>query len=259
MTNKKFTGFDLNIPKIAANLLKGKDAEKLYKAIEQNTSKFRENANLGFINYQEGEIFGSNFFRNGQINYLLKNSGIRTAVPGDDINGDVFNLINGKFYTHFNAHIFHNKKPSHKRNEGLWIKVNELIEEINGNVPAHGMIQGYYILPDNSEINYGVKIMPAPNFEIIEDDRFSEKYKGRRFKTVDKIGLPPREELERNEGSRTFYTRADGLSTFCLNHLNELDASDDDLIGYYNYDGRVVAVSDAESVAPQNFEVEKNN
>ena len=38
------------------------------------------------------------------------------------------------------------------------------------------MIKGFYTLPDKTETNYGVKVVPASNFELIEDDRLSGRY-----------------------------------------------------------------------------------
>jgi len=242
MANKKFTKFDWNTPKIVATLLKGKDAERLYNEIQSDNKKFGKNSNLGFIGYQNGEVVGSTSLRSGQINYKLRNSGIRTAVPEDDVGGDIFNLIRGKGYTDFNAYVVHNKKPNYKKNEGLWVKTNELIEKINGSVPAHSMIQSFYTLPDKNEMTYGVKIIPTPNFKIFDDDRVSGKYHRWRFDNVDEKGLPI--NLDKSKGKKTFYTRDEGLSRVFLDGNGGLNVWGDSL-EYSNDGGRVVAVSDA--------------
>jgi len=250
MIKNKFTNFNWNNPKVVATLPQGKDAEKLYNSIKKNEKKFGKD--LGFLDYKNGEIRGSNLLRAGQINYLLKNSGIRVAVPRDDFNESIFNLVRENFYTDFNALVVHKDRPSYKKNNGLWKKVTELIEDINGSVPKHSMVQGYYTLPDKNEMKYGVKIVPAPNFEIIEDNRLSEEYDGWKFDNVDEKGLPL--NLDESKGERTFYTRNDGLSGVYLD--SGLSAGDSNL-SYSDHDGRVVLVFDAKGVAPQNFEVER--
>jgi len=253
MASKKFTNFEWKVPSVIATLPEGKDAKKLYNAIKANEASFDGISKLGFLDYNLKQIRGSNSFRAGQMNKLLKNSGVRVAVPGDDFNGDIYNLIKDKYYTDFNAFAVHKEKPNYEKNNGLWTRVSELIEEVNGSVPAHSMIQGFYALPNKTEKNYGIKIVSASNFELIEDDRLSERYNGWKFDKVDEKGLPL--SLDKSKGNRTFYTRNDGLSRVFLNNNGDLNAWGDDLAGS-NYSGRVVLVSDAEGVVPRNFEVE---
>jgi len=241
MTKKKFTNFSWNNPKIVATLPQGKDAEKLYNSIKENEKKFGEDSDLGFIDYKNREIRGSNPLRAGQINYLLKNSGIRVAVPKDDFNGDIYNLIRGKFYAGFNALVVHKDRPIYKKNNGLWKKVIELIEDINGSVPTHSMVQGYSTLPDKNEMEYGVKIVPAPNFEIIKDDRLSGEHYGWKFDNVDEKGLPL--SLDKSKGKRTFYIRNDGLSEVYLDWNSNLIANYSNL-SLSDVDGRVILVKD---------------
>ena len=143
MVSKKFTNFEWKVPSVIATLPEGKDAKKLYNAVKANEASFDGSSKLGFIDYNSGQIRGSNSFRTGQMNKLLKNSGVRVAVPGDDFNGDIYNLIKKKYYTDFNAYIVHKEKSNYEKNNGLWTRVSELIEEVNGSIPAHSMIKGF--------------------------------------------------------------------------------------------------------------------
>jgi len=255
MLKVKYSRFDWQIPKIVATLPKGEDAEKLHKAYETEVQKFpiKDWSRLKYDSYKK-EIYNSNNIDAGVVNNLVKNSGIRVAVPGDDIYGDIFRLIQGKYYTDFNANCVHKNKPSYEKNNGLWRKVIELAEKTNGDVKYPFMIQGFYNVSDKSEENYGVKIVPASNFKIIEDDRLSEKYNGWKFDNVDENGLPL--NLDKLKGGRTWHTGNEGLLGFNLDRYSGLGSWDGDLAGSVD-DGRVVFVDDAGGVALENFNVEK--
>ncbi len=249
MGSLKYTNFDWQMPKVIASLPKGEDAEKLYKAYQAKIQKFpiQHWSRLKYKLYNK-EIFHSNNIDAGVINNVLKDSSVRVAVPGDDAYGDIRRLIQGKYYTDFNANVAHKDKPSYEKNNGLWRKVIELAEENKGNVKYPFMIQSFYNLPDKNEKNYGVKIVPARNFKIIEDDRLSDKFSGWKFDNVDEDGLPV--GLDKSKGSRTWYTRNDGLSKVFLYGDSDLFASNVNL-DYSDGSGRVVLIEDAEGVAPK--------
>lgn len=162
---------------------------------------------------------------------------MRVAVPGDDVNGDILGLISGKYYTDFNASCVREKEPSYEKSKGLWKRIIELAEEKEGSVKFPFMIQGFYILPDANEENYKLKIVSAPDFKVIFDERLFGKYNERKFNSVDKIGLPIFDE----NGKRTYYSRDDGLSGLFLGRYLGLYSNNDDLASSYD-DGRVVLV-----------------
>jgi hypothetical protein len=254
---KAFTNFKWNIPSLIVSLPEGDSAEALFQDYAKGIQKFEPNNDVNVLKYNPEiqAITGSNVFANGFLNYLLRNSGVRTSVPRDDIHDSIFNQIRNKYYNDFNALVAQKDLPSFEKNKGLWKKVIELAEAKKGSVKFPFMISGFYILPDKTDKDYGVKIISAPNFEIIEDERFKGDYNEWKFDDTDENGLPV--GLNKNKGSRTFYTRKDGLSGVCLGRVGILDAISDSLaISYGN--GRVVLVSNAESVANATlFSVEK--
>ena len=248
MAIKGYANFDWQVPKVVASLLKGKDAEKLYKEVKEDENSF-EKSSMGFLDYNSNEIRGSNPLRAGQIYRLIGGSKVRVAVPGDDFKGGISNLIKSKYYTDFNVLVAHKDKPIYEKNNGLWKKVIELAQGKKGNLIFPFMVQGFYVLPDKKETGYEVKIVPASNFEVIVDDRLSGKYNEWNFDEVDERGLPI--NLDKYKGNRIFYTRNDGLSGVCLSRLLNLGAGNDDLADSLD-DGRVVAVYDVKGVAPKN-------
>ncbi|MDP3966122.1 MAG: hypothetical protein Q8Q04_01175 [archaeon] len=191
------------------------NSKEIYENIRED-DKFFGQFNLGFIDFYSGEIRGSNPLRTGQINRLLKDSELRIAVPEDNSKGKIYNLLGNKYTTDFNALVVQGNPPSYLRNHNLWVKMVELAEEENGHANFPFIIQGFYTFSDKSEPEYGVKITPGSNFKIIEDDRLSIKYDGKKFKTFDERGLPLLEELKRDEGPLKFRTREDGLSRIML-------------------------------------------
>ena len=242
----KYKKFD-SLLKPIPFLIKGKDASRLYKDIQKDDKFFQKY--LGFLEYVEysNEIRGSSPLRTGQINKIVANSGLRVAVPGDDVNREVYNLIKGGFYAYidFNALSVYADMPLNKKNTSLWNKVTELAEEKQGRVKFPFMIQGFYIIPDGNH----EKIIPASNFKIIEDERLSEKYNEWRFDHIDNYGIP--NDLKKEKGFRVLRTRKDGLSRVFLNQKSvfsnknpELNLSDDNLF-VSNDRGRIVLVRDA--------------
>jgi len=225
---------------IFSYLPRGKNAERLYKAYQTYLKEFPI-SNWSRLKYNESTkgIYGSGNIDAGVINHVLKNSGIRVAVPSDDFDEDIFRLIVRVYYTDFNANAVQQTKPFFKKNNGLWRNAIELAEETNGSVKYPFMIQGFYNCPDRTEKNYGIKIVKAPNFAIIEDDRLSKKYNGWKFNSVDKTGLPV--DLDKSEGSRTFHTNNNGLSRYYLDRYLDAGSDCEDLVNSYDY-GRVVLV-----------------
>jgi len=243
MKKQSYTDFKWNVPKIIVSLPEGKSAEALF----QDYLKCAENSDaLNVLKYNGQTITGSNVFANGLINYILRDSGIRTSVPRDDVSGDILNKIRNNYYSDFNALVAQKDQPSSEKNKGLWKRVIELAEEKKGSVKFPFMISGFYVLPDKIDKDYGIKIVPASNFEIIEDERLSGNYNNWKFENVDENGLPV--DLNKNKGSKTLYTRNNGLSRFYLDRDSDVDSNDRDLV-VSNDVGRVVLVSNAESVA----------
>jgi len=261
---RNFEGIDTQKP----FLIKGEDAWRLYEDIQKDDKSFQGDG-LGHISYlgSSKELVGSNPLRSGQINRILANSGLRVAVPGDDINGEVYNSIRKAFlHTDFNALNVYESSPNLFGGSylPLWKSVTELAEEKQGRVKFPFMIQGFYIIPDGKH----EKIIPASNFKIIEDERLSEKYNEWRFDHVDNVGIPS--DLSKTNGKRIFYTTMygnRGLSRFFMDSDSNLSLRDRDLffsvlpsVGYFSPigTGRMVLVKDPKISEVENQEKKGN-
>jgi len=184
---KKFVKFDYQIPSIVPTFLKGEDAWRLYKAIKKDE---KVNIYLGDLEFSSAfqEIKGSSSLRNGQINRIVADSGLRTVVPTDDIYGVIFPLIIGTaLNTDFNS-LDVRKEESGDNNLGLSKKLVKLAEEHQGRVKFPFRIQGFYTVFDKRGKDYEVKIIPANNFEIIHDKRLNIA-PGTKFSGLDEKGM----------------------------------------------------------------------
>ena len=266
MGKQTYRYFKNNLPKVVVYLPEGGDAEKLYKDYQKALEHFPitdwsrleyvedSERTYGISNMGKEVILGSNNVDQGVINHLLRNSGLRVAVPRDDFHGDISAIVRGKYFTDFNATIGYQNKPSCERDKGLHRKILDLGEEKNGSVYFPFMIQGFYTLPDENEECYGVKIVPGPNFKIFQDDRFSGKYNEMKFEEVDEIGLPVK--LKHSAVGRTWLTKRseDGLSRLCLSpHLNLGYMHEDIINSGQNF--TLLFVNDTESTELQTFRI----
>ena len=198
-----------------------------------------------FVDTNNESARGSNVFIAGGINKVLEGSKFRVATPTDNIYKTIFPLVKDRFYTDLNALDVKEKKPDYKRNNGLWKKVIELAEQKLERQPIFPFrVQGFSCVPDETGKDYGARIVPADNFEIIEDDR---------------LGLPSKTIFSRledngviipdNNGDKRWYSLDNGLSGVCLGRSSDLVARGGDL-GGSDVDGRVVVV-DAVGVASE--------
>ena len=101
------------------------------------------------------------------------------------------------------------------------------------------MISGFDVQPSETpQQGYGINIIPRTDFTAIPDERLAHKNNRKRFTNVDDLGLP----IFDKNGTRTFYTRNQGLSRLYLGRNLDLDSGIGDL-SYSDSDGRVVVVS----------------
>lgn len=171
MEKEIFSEFESNKPKVELWLPHGEDAKKLFKVYKEKVKEYSINDwSKSNYNPKTKEIYGMSHIEQAVYNYILKDSGFRAALNEDNKYGNVFRLIKGKYYAEFNSLCVSPEKPVYERNNGIWKKAMELGEEKFGKVKNKFRINGFYYLPDGTEKGYGVKIVPAENFEVIEDE-----------------------------------------------------------------------------------------
>lgn len=171
MEKQIFSEFESNKPKVELWLPHGEDAENLFKAYKEKVKEYSINDwSKSNYNSQTKEIYGMSHIEQAVYNYVFKDSRFQVALNEDDKYGDIFRLIKGKYYAEFNTLCVSPKKPHYERNNGIWKKAMELGEEKFGKVKSDFRIDGFYYLPDYNEEGYGVKIVPAKDFRIFEDN-----------------------------------------------------------------------------------------
>jgi len=201
------------------------------------------NSNFSFYDTDKESARGSSPIINGAVNCVLRDSKFRTAVPTDNIYSTIFPMIEGNFYTDFNAFDVREMKHSYERNDTLWKRVIELAEEKQGSVKFPFRMQGFYCILDKNEKGYGFGILPANNFRIIEDERLN-LLSETRFNLLDENGII----VPDKKGKFNWYTIDDGLSRVCMDGVGVLSSGDGSLASSDDY-GRVVVVN-AKGVAP---------
>ena len=201
----------------------------------QITTQYQNNPN--FVDLTNVE--GSNIFTNALINEILNKQGKRTAIPSDDKNNKIFELIKNKYYTDFNALVVRSNKPSVEKNTNILQDIIETTKQKQRKIKFPFMITGFYVkpFPEDSD-NYGLKFIPSPDFNYIEDERLDgTKYPtNTMFNKVDDLGLPIFDE----NGTRTWYSKQTGLSWFYLYSDSGLFSNGG--LAYSNSVGRVAFV-----------------
>ncbi len=157
----------------------------LLKEVKPVYEEARKSNNVFAFESIDDVAKGSNVPIAGLINKIVAPN-FRVAVPTDDIYETIFPMIKGKFYSDLNALDVWQVKPNYDRNLKIWRKVNELAEERLKRTPKSAFrIQGFYCIPNKNYKDYGMKIIPAPNFRVIESDKLSLSSETR-FDSLDK-------------------------------------------------------------------------
>ncbi len=235
------------------SFLNGRFGQSIYDAYQQGRdSTYNGNPNLR-LQLQDGVVTGSNFFDAVLINQLLRQGNVqgnpRTPLPADLSNPEVLEMVRGKYYIDSQALVLRGTTDSYNsKNDPLarflaeqeGVDLSRLERE-----PA--LIYGFDLKLDESKEGYGLLVVPSDNFTVHHDDRLNNKWNGYRFNNVDEMGLPT--NLDKNKGSRTFYTRDSGLSRLDLGRGLDLGSGWNDL-GNSDSDGRVVVLS-GEATAPK--------
>lgn len=241
LEQRKFDSFEWQVPQIVTSIAQGEDAEALYNALVEDVKTNYHNHSSFTVSRYDPEtksILGSNIPLVSRLNELVEPSGLRTAVPADDQYGDISRLVQGRFYTTFNALVLRTRGDNYKPNDSLAKDLADKVEQKQGrlNLPVM-IVRPVARYSENSE--YGFFTNLDDQTFIIEDPRLDgEKYPtGMKFDNVDELGLP----IFDKKGERTWYAREGGLSGFDLNS-NLLLYSSDERLAYSLAIGRVVLV-----------------
>ncbi len=243
MTETKFQRFNWNIPRIKASLPEGEDTEELYNTFNQDIKdSYVNNLKIKVLNYdsETNSITGSNIFAVSRLSEILREYGLRTAIPSDDRYGNISNLVKGRFYTNFNALILRTVGDSYKINDEIAKNLAEKIENREGKLKLPLMVVAPLIrYSQDKENSYQLVFDLSDKTQIIEDERLDgKKYRTEKFNEVDDLGLP----LFDRRGNRTWYAREDGLVRLYLGR--NLDANSDfEDLAYSSAGGLVVLVS----------------
>ena len=243
MTEIKFQRFNWNLPRIRISIAEGKDAEELYNTFNQDIKdNYANNPNIEVLNYNSktNSIKGSNIFAVSRLSEILREYGLRTAIPSDDRYGNISNLVKGRFYTNFNALILRTAGDSYKPNDKIAKDLAEKIENREGKLKLPLMVVAPLVRYSKDKENpYQLVFDLSDKTQLINDERLDrKKYQtGMKFSEVDDLGLP----LFNKEGDRTWYAREDGLAGFTCTGL--VADSDYERLACSSAGGRVVLVS----------------
>ena len=227
--------FEWNTPQIQTTFPQGEDAQELYQQLGGYITR------LGDIQYnpETKTIIGSTPFLSARIDTLVRPLGLRTTNLRDLSRPEVMQMIKDNHYADAPILVLRTTKDSYERNQSLINQLTQQIEEANGKLELPVMISGFDVQPSETpQQGYGINIIPRTDFTAIPDERLAHKNNRKRFTNVDDLGLP----IFDKNGTRTFYTRNQGLSRLYLGRNLDLDSGIGDL-SYSDSDGRVVVVS----------------
>ena len=181
------------------------------------------------------------------MNKILSKEGLRTANLSDVqkiIDRDE-NFLK-KFYVDLGVVLRTKNEPNSYLANQLGKEAKEMGYKFSNKSPLVFKPSDLELIVDSdSPSGLGFKIKESGNpFNVSE---FNNKNDSKSFKKANEKGIP----IFDKEGNRTLYTRDDGLSGVYLNRYSDLSSGGDYLAGSSD-NGRVVAVSDAEGVAPKN-------
>lgn len=204
------------------------------------------------LQYQNGTVTNSTLFDVTLINQIIEalQGNPRTPLPLDLSDPRVLAMIHNQFYADSQAAVLRSLSDSYNvKNEPLAASLAEHID-IARLAKEPALMHGFTLEPwHDDKKGYDLLLVPREGKFIVHyDDRLTEKWNCYKFDKVDSLGLPI--NLSESKGSRTWYTRADGLSRLYLNRDLNLNSNYDNLDNS-NADGRVVVLG-GEATA-QNF------
>ena len=225
--------FDFIVPTVVPSFVKGQDAKTLLDKVSKTIKSGI------WYDADSRTIKGSNSFLNAVINTEVRPLGIRVVNLRDLSRPEVMKMIEGNHYSDTPAIVFRTMEDGYEQNNLLIKKLAQQVEHLNGKLQLPVLVTGFDVVPSEDKKGYGLEIVPRDDFAALHDERLSGKYDSKRFSNIDENGLP----IFDKNGSRTWHTRNEGLSGFCLNRGLNLGYYGGDL-AYSDWSGRVVLVRD---------------
>jgi|SRR3989344_646326 len=214
-------------------LISGDDALKVYNSLS-------EQARVGLKMTDHNDkptMIGSTPIAVANLDLFAQKYGARTPNLRDLSRPELMRIAQGKHYIDSRNLVARSREDSNYPKNNPFLKtIYELAEQKLGSIKQPFMIEGFSFVPKpEDKNNYGLSLVPTPEFSTVQDERFDGKYNGQKFSEVDELGLP---KFDRN-GSRTWYAKSEGLSRLYLNGDLDLNSNFDDLAVSY-VGGRVV-------------------
>ncbi len=213
---------------VTPTFLRGRIASSLYPMHQQAKARLNDNPNLK-LKYDGSQITESTIFDVAVIDELVRQHGVRTAMPYDIWGNQAFmKAIRNNHYVDFRALALRTVNDSlNPKNNSLARRLAEHVDLAKG--PA--LITGFKL--DSFEGDCGLQFTPTDEFNAFYDDRLAGRWTGYKFDEVDEHSLPL--HLDEKKGKHTWYTRDDGLSRLYLgsnlglySDWYDLDGSDSD-------------------------------
>ena len=216
----------------------------LFRARQYSVAEYPESARQYFRLEldDEGNITGSDTFDVALVDRLVRPSGARTILPRQ-VDGEIFSLIENRFYIDPKALILRGTRESYEKNIPLANHLTDLVGEHGiTNLSTPVLITGYDIAPwPEDEKGYGIKIVPIEGeFEVIQSDKLTTRYNEWRFNSFGVDNLPG--HLDKNNGRFTWLTSDRRLCRFFV-YWDGVACADDEYLDCSGEFGRVVVVS----------------
>ena len=207
-----------------ADFLTQEQQEAYKQACNQYSGKARDSLNISKN--------ASNLFKI----LLLNQIGITTSTL-PQLEEAVENGLDLKnFYVDGREVVLRSAGDSHSPNDYLAKNLADYFAREHFETPL--VIRGLRIRQDDNS-DYGLLLVPTDKTEIFEAPDLGDENNGRRFS---KINPDYSIEFDEENGTKTLFTRKDGLSRFCLSRGQYLD-SGSRYLADSNCNGRVVVVS----------------
>ena len=199
-------------------------------------SDYNDSSALKVLSYDNNIVKGSNPFAVVLANQILRQEGLRTASQADlekVISTNAFNLKGT--YEDTGLVLRSMEEPNKYLAENLAKQIKARGKKIR--TPIMFSLNGLEVVNDSNSPQ-GLAFKITDETELIYALILDGKNNGKSFSQTDKYGLPSK----LGEGSRTLYTRENGLDGFYLCRYSDVDSSNGNLASS-NDNGLVVAVA----------------